>query len=148
MKKENVYISLVASVLVALVLPAADSSGQPREGQKGDKKEPTPTSNQVLMHEKLTHAKDALDGLSLEKFDKIAESAQMLRMISRAASWHVLDSEEYERYSKNFQEQAADMERHAKEKNLEAASLDYVRISLTCVQCHKYIRDARRKDKR
>ena len=36
--------------------------------------------------------------------------------------------------------QARDMERHAKEKNIDAASLDYMRITLTCVQCHNYIR--------
>jgi hypothetical protein len=66
-----------------------------------------------------------------------------MRMISRAASWYVLDSEEYTRYSKNFQEEARDLERHAKEKNLDAASLDYMRITATCVQCHKHLREAR-----
>jgi hypothetical protein len=67
----------------------------------------------------------------------------MLRLISRASSWYVLDSEEYDRYSKDFQEQAADLERHAKARNLDAATLDYVRISLTCVQCHKHVRAVR-----
>jgi hypothetical protein len=69
----------------------------------------------------------------------------MMRMISRAASWYVIDSEEYARYSKNFQEQAADLERHAKEKNLEQAALDYMRISLTCIHCHKHVREVRKK---
>jgi hypothetical protein len=49
--------------------------------------------------------------------------------------------------SKNFQEQAADLERHAKEKNLDMAGLDYMRISLTCIQCHKYMRDDRAQKK-
>jgi hypothetical protein len=31
---------------------------------------------------------------------------------------------------------ATDLERHALEKNLDAAALDYVRISLSCIQCH------------
>jgi hypothetical protein len=40
------------------------------------------------------------------------------------------------------------MQRHAKEKNLEAAALDYMRISLTCVHCHQYVRDAKNKGKK
>jgi hypothetical protein len=106
-----------------------------------------PTSNQVLMQDKLTAANQALDGLAVEDFAKVAASARQMAMISKAASWHVLATDEYTRHSKNFQEQAADLERHAKEKNLEAAALDYMRISLTCVQCHKYVRETRKKDK-
>jgi hypothetical protein len=113
--------------------------------KKDDKKEEVPTTKQVLMRDKLAYANKALDGLALEDFTKVVESAQMMRMISRASSWYVLDSDEYSRLSKNFQEQAADLERHAKEKNLDMAGLDYMRISLTCIQCHKYVRAVRGK---
>lgn len=95
---------------------------------------------QLLMRDKLTHASRALEGLSLEDFGKIAEAANSLGVISRTAAWRVIPTDDYSRMSKNFQEQARDMERHAKEKNIDAASLDYVRITLTCVQCHNYIR--------
>ena len=104
-----------------------------------------PTSNQMLMRDKLTYATKALEGLSMEDYAKIAEAGNMMGMISRAASWHIIPTEQYARMSRNFQEQARDLERHAKEKNLDAASLDYMRISLTCVQCHDYIRDNRAK---
>jgi hypothetical protein len=101
-------------------------------------------SNQMLMRDKLTHASRVLEGLSMEDFGKIAEAANMMGVISRAAAWHIIPTEEYSRMSKNFQEQARDLERHAKEKNLDAASLDYMRITLTCVQCHNYIRAHKR----
>jgi len=114
---------------------------KPPEG----KKDPPMTTEKLLMRDKLTYAKDALDGLSVGDYTKIAKSAEMMRMISKASSWYVFDSDEYQRHSKNFQEQAADLERHAKEKNLDAAALDYMRISLTCVQCHKYVRAERSK---
>jgi hypothetical protein len=79
-------------------------------------------------------------------FQKIfAESAERLRIISRAASWHVIDSEEYARYSKNFQLEASDLKRHAQEKNLDAATLDYMRLTMTCVECHKHLREKRAK---
>lgn len=123
MRKRSVWINLVATALLALLLSATDGSGQPKDPPKGDKKEP-PRSNQVLMRDKLTSANDALYGLALENFDKVAASAEMMRLISKAVSWHVLDSDVYNQYSKNVQEQAADLECHAMEKNLDAASLD------------------------
>lgn len=104
-----------------------------------------PTSNQLLMRDKLSYATKALEGLSMEDYGKIAEAGDMMGIISRAASWHVIPTEKYAQMSKNFQEQARDLQRHAKEKNLDAASMDYVRITLTCVQCHNYMRENRAK---
>ena len=77
-----------------------------------------------------------------DKFDQVEESAKTLGMISQAASWHIVDpTPRYERLSKNFQEQTADLERHAKEQNVEAATLDLVRINVTCTQCHQHMRE-------
>jgi len=100
-------------------------------------------SNQLLMRDKLAYATKALEGLSMEDYSKIAEAGNMMGIISRAAAWHVIPTDRYSVLSKNFQEQSRDLERHAKEKNLDAAALDYTRITLTCVQCHAYIRDNR-----
>ena len=138
-------IGLVVVVAVGIGWLPSDGRTQPKP--PADKKEPAPTTEKVLMRDKLTYAKDALDGLSVEDFDKVAKSAEMMRMISRASSWYVFDSDQYQRLSKNFQEQASDLGRHAKDRNLDAAALDYVRISLTCVQCHKYVRDERARKK-
>jgi hypothetical protein len=143
--KRLTSIGLAAVVAVGLASLASDGRTQTRP--PSDKKEPVPTTEKLLMRDKLTYAKDALDGLSVEDFDKVAKAAEMMRIISRASSWYVIDSDEYRRHSKDFQEQAADLGRHAKDKNLDAAALDYVRISLTCVQCHKYVRDERARKK-
>jgi hypothetical protein len=143
-------IALLALTALAVVsFLAASGHGQTKDASAGaDKKEPVPTSSQVLMRDKLAYANKALDGLSVEDYTKVAESGNMMRMISKAASWYVIPTDEYLRYSKNFQEQATDLERHAKEKNLDAATLDYMRITMTCVQCHKYMREVRSKDQK
>src|SRR5262249_37357655 len=148
--KRKSWIGLVIGV--ALVVGGLGLTGRSQTKddpppKKDAKKEEPPTGKQVLMRDKLTYANKALEGLSVEDFAKVVESAQMMRMISRASSWYVLDSDEYTRLSKNFQEQAVDLERHAKEKNLEMAGLDYMRISLTCIHCHKYVREARNQKK-
>ena len=133
--------------VVVLALTAAVNGQTSDRGSSGKSAaQQSPTSNQLLMRDKLTYANEALDGLATEDFAKVAKSGEMLRMISRAASWHVINSEEYSHLSRNFQEQAADLVRHAKDKNLDAAALDYMRMSLTCIQCHKYLRDVRKKN--
>ena len=100
------------------------------------------TSNQVLMRDKLVQMNHILEGLTLEKFDQVEESAKTLGMISRATSWHIPDpTPRYKQLSKNFQEQAVDLERHAKDRNIDAATLDLVRMNVTCAQCHQHMRE-------
>ena len=130
---------VLSTTLGAMCLLIICSVGKSQEQKTGKSKELT--SNQMLMRDKLVQMNRILEGLTLDKFDQVEESAKTLGMISRAASWHVADpTPRYERLSKNFQEQAADLERHAKERNIDAATLDLVRMNVTCTQCHQHMR--------
>ena len=133
----TVVLTATLAAAIALVIFSVCKS----EDQKAGKLN-TLTSNQVLMRDKLKQMNGALEGLTLNKFDQVKESAKTLGMISRATSWHISDpTPRYERLSKNFQEQAADLERHANERNTDAAILDLVRMNITCTQCHQHMRD-------
>lgn len=114
----------------------------PSQDQDQEKPQPDLTSNQALMRDKLKHMSEILSGLTVENFEQVAENAATLAMISRATSWHVAEpTAKYQRLSKNFQEQARDLERHALEKNIEAATLDLVRMNISCTECHQHMRD-------
>jgi hypothetical protein len=131
---------VLSTTLGAVCLLIISSVGKSQEQKTGKSKELT--SNQMLMRDKLVQMNHILEGLTLDKFDQVEESAKTLRMISRATSWHIADpTPRYERLSKNFQEQAVDLERHAKERNIDAATLDLVRINVTCAQCHQHMRE-------
>jgi hypothetical protein len=141
MRSLGLWVTLVS----ALVL-ATSSVGKPQDQKAGKSKQLT--SNQVLMRDKLVQMNRILEGITLNDFDEVKDGAKTLGMISKAASWHISDpTPRYERLSKNFQEQAADLERHANERNTEAATLDLVRMNVTCTQCHQHMREssARRK---
>lgn len=110
--------------------------------QDQEKPQPGLTSNQALMRDKLKHMSQILSGLTMDNFDQVAENAATLAMISRATSWHIAEpTPKYQRLSKNFQEQARDLERHALEKNIEAATLDLVRMNISCTECHQHMRE-------
>lgn len=114
----------------------------PVAGLRSADKKGEPTSNQLLMRDKLVQVNRVLEGITLDKFDQVEDAAETLKDISLATGWHIVDqTPQYKRLAKNFQEQAADLERHANEKNTEAATLDLVRMNITCTHCHQHMRE-------
>jgi hypothetical protein len=98
---------------------------------------------QELMQRKLVESQKVLEGIALQDFDKIADHAQELIVISKKTQWRVLDTPLYELYSDDFRRSAADLVRNARKKNVDAAALSYVDLTLTCVKCHKHVREKR-----
>jgi hypothetical protein len=137
---KRLYFFVLSASLCVFLIASVVQSQEKQGAQQPDRK--SLTSNQVLMREKLVHMNDVLEGLTLEQFDQVDAAAEKLRMISVATGWHVSDqTPRYQRLSKNFQEQAIDLKRHAQEKNTDAATLDLVRLNLTCTQCHQHMRE-------
>jgi hypothetical protein len=113
----------------------------PGRGREGD----GPDTNKVnaLMQRKLLQSQKVLEGVALGDFDRIARHAEELLDISKAAEWRVVKTPRYQTYSAEFQRSAENLIKHAKDKNLDAAALSYVELTLTCVKCHKHVREVR-----
>jgi len=123
-------------VVLALLLGIPSLSGHGEEPKKGDKLG-------ELMHKKLVASQNVLEGLALNDFAKIGKQADELMSISKQAEWNVLKTPKYELYSNDFQRVAGDLAKSAKDKIIDSAALNYVELTLTCVKCHKYIRETR-----
>ncbi|MBX3415165.1 MAG: hypothetical protein KF708_20945 [Pirellulales bacterium] len=130
---------LVAFVLVAVVamlgLVSSVRSAPPQRAK--------PNEVADFMQLKLRHSQEVLEGLAVEDFDQIAKNAQDLSLLSQAASWNVLQTEEYLQQSGEFRRTADALTKAAKEKNLDAAAIRYVELTMKCVHCHKYVRGVR-----
>ena len=96
-----------------------------------------------LMDQKLKHSQELLAGLAVNNFKKIQKNADDLIELSRQAEWRAFKTPQYEVYSNDFRRVAAEMRENAKKKNLDGAALNYVDMTLTCVKCHKYVRELR-----
>jgi hypothetical protein len=96
-----------------------------------------------LMRKKLAHAQKVLEGIALNNFDEISRSAEELILVSKAAEWRVISSPQYEVHSNGFRRAAETLIDKAKDKNVDGAALAYVDLTLSCVKCHKYVRDTR-----
>ena len=96
-----------------------------------------------LMREKLTHAENILDALMTSNFVLLQRESASLSAATRLPAWAVLKTPEYDRYSAEFARVADDLVEAAQRRDLDAAALRYVSLTLSCYQCHRYIKGAR-----
>ncbi len=109
----------------------------------GQTDEPDKQKVSALMQRKLERAQKVLDGIATQDFDKVLKNAEELLDISKQAEWRVLKTPAYEMYSDSFQRSARALIKSSKDRNLDAAALAYVDLTLTCVKCHQHVREVR-----
>ena len=97
----------------------------------------------VFMRAKLDHSQKVLEGLTTDDLPLVAKHAQELALLSHAANWQVLQTEDYLQHSLEFRRAANAVTKAAREKNLDGATLAYVSMTMNCVKCHKYVRGTR-----
>ena len=81
-----------------------------------------------FMREKLELSQKVLEGLALEDFDLMAAKATRLSAMSKEADWRVFANPDYDQQSILFRRQ------------VDALTLAYVRVTMSCVDCHKLVR--------
>jgi cytochrome c556 len=95
------------------------------------------------MRLKLEHSQKVLEGLTLEDFELAAKHAQQIALLTEDETWRVYQTLEYRHHSAEFQRIANDLTKQAQKKNLDGAALAYVQMTMSCVNCHKYVRGIR-----
>ena len=131
-------IALTVVALAFIVPPLGGDSGLSKNVQGEDSKKVS-----ELMRKKLQHAQKVLEGIALNDFDKILEHADGLMQVSKEVEWKVVKTPRYEVQSNEFRRAVEILQEKATQKNLDGAALGYVELTLTCVKCHKYVREAR-----
>src|SRR5262249_49899303 len=138
--KKVIVLGAVALVLgIALLCGRGD--GQPAQPNRLPPKITREMAE--LMNKKLEHAKQILEGVARNDFDRIADHANDLIALSNREEWMVLKTPTYELFSNTFRRSAEDLIRHAKAKNGDATSLAYIDLTMSCVKCHRYVREVR-----
>lgn len=97
----------------------------------------------VFMRAKLDHSQKVLEGLTIDDMALVAKHSQELALLSHAANWQVMQTEDYLNHSLEFRRSANAVTKAAREKNLDGATLAYVSMTMNCVKCHTYVRGIR-----
>ena len=93
-----------------------------------------------FMREKLELSQRVLEGLATEDYDLIIAKGTRLSAMSQEADWRVFENPDYEQQSAIFRQHVNSLVKAAKGKNLDSATLAYVRVTMSCVDCHKLVR--------
>lgn len=96
-----------------------------------------------LMQKKLKASQGVLEGLALGEFSKITRGAEEIVQISKTTEWQFVRTPRFELHTLEFRTAAENLLQKGKERNLDGAALAYVELTLSCVRCHRYVRDVR-----
>src|SRR4051794_14528854 len=122
---------LIAILVITLVL-AGISLGLAQDRKSRATRE--------FMRDKLENSQKILEGLALEDFDLISAKAKKLSAMSQEVSWHVFDNPDYAQQSAEFRKAVEGLGKAAERKNIDAATLAYMKVTMSCVDCHKLVR--------
>ena len=124
---------LLAPLILASLFAGTTSSYAQAEKESGVKE---------AMRQKVAYSQQVLVGITLEDFGLIADNAKKLVELSNKTNWYSRQVPEYELFLNEFRRNAQQLTEAGQQKNLDAASLAYVQMTLSCVSCHKLIRNS------
>jgi Cytochrome C' len=97
-----------------------------------------------FMRQKLVYSEGILEGMTLEKYDLVSKNAIRLRNMSQSNIWVKARNADYLRYTTNFQKSADALALAAADKNLDAVTDAYNKVTKNCVECHRLVRQEQR----
>jgi hypothetical protein len=89
------------------------------------------------MRKKLEHTEETLAGLVSEDFGAIREAAESMRILGRVEAWSRRKAiPRYDMLMASFNDACEELASGAQKENIEAATLAYTRLLVSCVHCH------------
>jgi hypothetical protein len=102
----------------------------------------TKTSMNVWMKRKLEHSQKILEGLANADYDAIQSNAAAMRKLTKLEAFaRRKDADDYRMQLRVFDFANAELVRLAEEKNLDGAASAFNQLTLSCLNCHKLLRD-------
>ena len=96
-----------------------------------------------LMHDKLVHSQGILAAVVTSDWKTLERESQAIQQLTREPAWAVLMTPEYVRHTGAFVHALDDLLAAARSHDLDAAPLAYASLTVSCVQCHRYVARAR-----
>lgn len=118
--------------------PAATPSATPL----GTADEDEDTTMSVWMKKKLIHSQAILRGLAMGDFEDVQYNAGRLKLLNRVEGFVRRKNPDYRAHLNTFSRVSAEIERQAQKKNIEGATLAFNQLTVSCVECHKTLRNS------
>ena len=115
---------------LALVFMAVDVAGA------AEPEEPS-----FWMKKKMEYSQNILAGLAKADFAAIEKNASSMNSLSQIENWARASTPEYKNQLATFRSANKSLIRMAQDDDVDGATLAFMQLTQSCVQCHKLIRD-------
>jgi len=96
-----------------------------------------------VMRAKLDHSQKILEAVVTSNWQLLDEESRQMAQVVRDPAWQSLVMPEFIRQSEAFLRATQDLSEASKARDLERASLGFVSLTTSCVNCHRYLARAR-----
>ena len=108
---------------------------------------PTPGAQALrmkqVMRAKLDHSQRILEAVVTSNWQLLDQESRQMGLVVREPAWQALVMPEFIRHSEAFLRATEDLNEAANARDLERASLGFVSLTTSCVNCHRYLARAR-----
>jgi hypothetical protein len=108
---------------------------------RGGDEQPKDNAGSLWMKQKLVASQNLLAGLTKADYPAIEKNAQSMIAVGYLEKWIRADTPEYQTMLRDFLYANKSLTLAAREKNLDGATVAYLQLTLSCVNCHKVVRD-------
>ena len=92
-----------------------------------------------LMRKKLNCSQKILEAVVTSRWADLETRSRELEALTNDPAWTVLKAPEYTRHRVGFQEAVRALQEAAAKRDLDATPKAYVALTLSCVECHRYL---------
>ena len=101
---------------------------------------PSKAAMDELMKQKLTAAQGALEAVSKDDFEQLHEVATQMVALSHKEVWEQMASPRFVQDTADFLAAVEFMDRMADARDADGANLGFVRLTMSCANCHRHMR--------
>ena len=138
-------VVLTALVVAGWTVSRADDKAPPA-GKKDDPQPQTGRDDLPLrdyMRKKLHASNQILEGLCTDDSTLVAEGARTLNELSDSERWRVTNDPMYRQFSGDFRQITQQLMEAAEKKNMDRAALKWMDVTMSCIDCHSFVRGIR-----
>jgi hypothetical protein len=140
MRNGRAALLIATLALSAATTPGHDARAQRPEARAG-KAESSQDKASIWMKQKLAASQKILEGMTRADYDLIEKNAEGMRVLGHLEGWVRADIPGYRTQLHAFDHATGAIVRAAEDKNLDGVTLAYTQLTISCVQCHRLIRD-------
>ena len=122
--------------------PVKESAKQSTDEKKNvtDEKAKGKPDLAAFMRQKMEASQDIMEGLLMEDARLINKAANKLKEMSGAEHWRVSNDIMYRNHSEDFRRSVDKLIVASKGNSIDRAALSWFDVTLSCIDCHRYVR--------